>query len=347
MAGVARSTATGESQATTSDEGIAQEPIKAEGLAVGLVDFSKPGFDLHLGRSHVEDLDRLFDDIEIGQRGPNKEDARAVVEEQRLLVLLPGSDARGINTAHAGTTHATHTAAHAAHSTHTHATAHAAHATAHATHAAAATSATGHTGNHGHREIQTTGHEELTHNDLDVGREVGASDSGDSRTTHAATTTAHAATAAAAASHAASHAAATADFNARDGENATLTLLAAATATAAATALATTTLGGDRGANACDAFQTFHEGIGIDTPPAGVQLTGLRKTLPEHDAPLLDGILERLLGDFGDDFQNVGQPQVPQGRIDAHRNVVEVERLSSLLCLLRSSGNRIDAASRR
>ena len=250
-------------------------------------------------------MDGLLDDIEVGERRTDEEDANAVVEEQGLLILLPRSDAVRINTAHTAThsaAHATHAAAHAAH-----AAAHAAHAHAATTHAAAAhtTGTTGATGHHRHREIQTTGHEELTDNNLNVGREVGAGDPGDSRTTHTTALTATAAATATTAHTTAHTTAAATDFDARDGEDATTATLLATTAAAAAAAaatLTTTTLRGDRGTYASNTFQTFHEGIGIHTPPTGVQLRCFRKTLMEHDAPFLHGIFQRLLGYLGNNL---------------------------------------------
>jgi hypothetical protein len=155
--------------------------------------FSVFAFSVNFSREivkDIEDLDGLLDDIEVGERRTDEEDANAVVEEQGLLILFPRSDAVRINTSHT----ATHAAAHAAH-----ATAHAAHAAAHAAHAAHAHAATTHaaaahttgttgttgaTGHHRQGEIQTAGHEELTDNNLNVGREVRAGDTGDSRTTH-------------------------------------------------------------------------------------------------------------------------------------------------------------------
>ena len=212
-----------------------------------MVDFCKPGFDLHLRRCDIENLDSLLDDIQIRERRTDEEDANAVVEKQGFLILLPRCYAVRINTTGAAA-HAAHAATHTTHTTH--AAAHAAHAHAATTHAAAAhaTGAAGATGHHRHREIQTTGHEELTNNDLNVGREVRAGDTGDSRTTH--TTTAHTtATTAATLTSTLTTTAATTDFDARDREDATTTTLlatTAATAAAAAATLAATTLRGNR-----------------------------------------------------------------------------------------------------
>jgi len=156
------------------------------------------------------------------------------------------------------------------------------------------------------------------------------------KATHAATTTA------ATTAHAATHAAAAADFNTGNGEHAalaTLAALAATTATTLTTALAT--LGHGRG-DAGHALQTFHEGVGVDAPPAGVQLGGLGQTLTEHDAPLLDGVLEGLLGNAGDDLKNVRQSEVPQRGVDPHRNVVQIDRFGRRLRgLLRLARDRI------
>ena len=175
---------------------------------------------------------------------------------------------------------------------------------------------------------------------MDIGRQVSASHTGDSGATHAAAHTA----ATTAAAHTAAHTTTTAaDFNSGNGEHAALaTLTATATATATALTAALTTLG-HSGSHAGDTLQAFHEGIGIDAPPAGMQLSRLGKTLTEHDAPLFHRVFQRLLGDLRDDFKNVCQAQISQSRIDANRNIVQVDRFSGLLSLLRGSSEGIHA----
>ena len=78
-----------------------------------------------------------------------------------------------------------------------------------------------------------------------------------------------------------------------------------------------------------------------------MQLGSFGKTIAEHDAPLLDGVLEGLLGHVDDDLENVRQAQVAQSGIDAHGNVVEVDGLGRLLGGGRSTGGRIDSTHPR
>ena len=67
------------------DKRVAQEPVKAERLAVILVDFRELGLNGDLRRRKIQGLDGRFDDIQVLHGGPHHQDSAAIIKEQRVL----------------------------------------------------------------------------------------------------------------------------------------------------------------------------------------------------------------------------------------------------------------------
>jgi hypothetical protein len=276
-AGEAGSCAPTGSNFSATHQDVAEQPLKAQSLVVGLVDFNESGFDLHLRRCDIQRLDGFFNDVQVGHRGAHKQDAGSVIEEERLLV--PSGTRLSL-------------------------AAQASQATAAKTAPSATADATGLAWNKRGREVNARRLEKLPDEDLDIAHDVLPGHSGQTEaslprtaatlaattlaTTYATTTTLATALAALLAAHGRG-------FNPRDCGNGRTSATALAT-TLAATATTATATATALAALACeisndespDRLQTLEERVGVNAELTGVQLLRLRQPLGKDDGVVFD-----------------------------------------------------------
>ncbi len=275
--------------------------MESKPLVVCLVDFNKTSLNFDLGRSDVQRLYRLFDNIEIRQGRPDKKDTGPVIEEQRLLIAS-SSLARNSITTEAGSTCLASTKPGSA--------------------AAESTLAR----DERRREVNASSLEELADQNLDVAHQVlpchrsqtkaaltSTAGTASSGTTTTAEATATATTATTANATTTLLTTVGRSFNAGN-EYSRLALSTTATATTTTTTATTTTTSlreiTDHQTIHC--FQPLEERIGINAELTGEKLLRLRQPLSEYDSIILNGNLKRPLSDLCNRINRVCQTNIPQ-----------------------------------